>query len=94
LIKEYRYKLNPPEGQDLTTFYKSILGVFLPRLLTALYDCKKCERENGKEFLLLVGDVSGIQNFIYKIAQVEGAPGVSKGLRGRSLIFVPPENWF
>jgi len=53
-------------------------------IATCLYDYQKSEKESNKEFLLLAGDISGIQNFIYKITQAEGAPGTSKRLRGRS----------
>lgn len=39
---------------------------------------------NTPAFLLVGGDLSGIQNFIYRIAKTQGAGGISKRLRGRS----------
>lgn len=45
---------------------------------------KKSDENDEKEFLLLGGDTSGIQKFIYKIASSQGGKGVSKRLRGRS----------
>lgn len=42
--------------------------------------------EESEPFLLLLGDISGIQNFIYKLASPEIAQkGMSRRLRGRSL---------
>lgn len=35
-------------------------------------------------FFLVGGDISGIQNFIYKITKAQGVGGISKRLRGRS----------
>ena len=40
--------------------------------------------DKDKEFVVLKGDVSGIQNFVYGIAQPQSVKGVSKRLRGRS----------
>ncbi len=45
---------------------------------------KKSDEKDDKEFLVLGGDISGIQKFIYKIASSQGVKGVSKRLRGRS----------
>lgn len=45
---------------------------------------KKSDEEDDKDFLLLGGDISGIQKFIYKITSSQGVKGVSKRLRGRS----------
>lgn len=45
---------------------------------------KKSKETDRKEFLLLGGDISGIQKFIYKITSSQGVKGVSKRLRGRS----------
>lgn len=49
-----------------------------------LFVKKKSGEEDDKKFLLFGGDISGIQKFIYKIANVHGVKGVSKRLRGRS----------
>ncbi len=49
-----------------------------------LYHCKRAGESTDKEFLLVTGDISGIQNFIYKITKSQGEGGISKRLRGRS----------
>lgn len=44
-------------------------------------------RENTKEkpdFILYAGDISGIQDYIFKISRSQGVGGISKRLRGRS----------
>ncbi len=40
--------------------------------------------DQQKKFVLLGGDITGIQNFIYRITQAQGVGGISKRLRGRS----------
>lgn len=54
----------------------------------AIAGCLFVKKKSGdideKDFLLLGGDFSGIQNFIYKITNAQGVGGVSKRLRGRS----------
>ena len=43
------------------------------------------ETKSENKFLLIKGDISGIQDFIYKLASPEEAfKGMSKRLRGRS----------
>ena len=37
-----------------------------------LYHCKRLDVLSEKKFLLVVGDISGIQNFIYKITKAQG----------------------
>ena len=49
-----------------------------------LYYNKKMGEQIDKDFLLIAGDISGIQNFIYKITKSQGTGGISKRLRGRS----------
>ncbi|MEK6590951.1 MAG: type III-A CRISPR-associated protein Cas10/Csm1, partial [Nitrospinota bacterium] len=49
-----------------------------------LYHNKRSGNKAEKEFLLVAGDISGIQNFIYRIAKSQGMGGISKRLRGRS----------
>lgn len=49
-----------------------------------LYHHKKADEGNDKEFMLVGGDISGIQNFIYRITKSQGIKGISKMLRGRS----------
>ncbi|AEB09561.1 type III-A CRISPR-associated protein Cas10/Csm1 [Desulfobacca acetoxidans] len=38
----------------------------------------------GKEFLFVTADISGIQDFLFRLARAEGVGGISKRLRGRS----------
>lgn len=56
---------------------------------TALTGCllnyKEGEQVDNIPFLIFSADISGIQNFIYKIASAQGVGGISKRLRGRSL---------
>jgi CRISPR-associated protein Csm1 len=49
-----------------------------------LYVNKMSSKKEEKEFLVFASDFSGIQNFIYKIARVQGVGGIAKRLRGRS----------
>lgn len=49
-----------------------------------LYHNKRSDNTAEKEFLLVAGDISGIQNFIYRIAKSQRMGGISKRLRGRS----------
>lgn len=53
-------------------------------LVGCMFVKKRSAEKEEKEFLLLGGDISGIQNFIYKITSAQGIKGVSKRLRGRS----------
>lgn len=44
------------------------------------------QKNNQKVYKIINGDISGIQNFIYRVNSPEDAPsGMSKRLRGRSL---------
>lgn len=45
---------------------------------------KALAEADNAQFKLVVGDLSGIQSFIYQIAQATGKGGVAKRLRGRS----------
>ncbi|MCF6155459.1 MAG: type III-A CRISPR-associated protein Cas10/Csm1 [Candidatus Brocadia sp.] len=53
-----------------------------------LFVKKLSGEKDGNEFLLLSGDISGIQKFIYKITSTQGIGGISKRLRGRSFYLV------
>jgi len=54
-------------------------------IATCLYEIYKSGEEPENEFLLLEGDVSGIQDFIYRIAEGEETKkDIAKCLRGRS----------
>ena len=50
------------------------------RALSALVHASGCEQEPAKSFLLVGGDIPGIQDFVYTIT----SKGAAKGLRGRS----------
>lgn len=49
-----------------------------------LYHCEKLDKFSDNKFLIVGGDISGIQNFIYRITKAQGVKGISKMLRGRS----------
>ncbi len=49
-----------------------------------LYHCEIRDESSDNKFLIVGGDISGIQNFIYKITKAQGIKGISKMLRGRS----------
>ena len=53
-------------------------------ICACLAACEGQEVADNKEFLLLGGDCSGIQSFIFHIVGGAGVGGVSKRLRGRS----------
>jgi len=48
------------------------------------YHCEKMGELSDNKFLIVGGDISGIQNFIYRITKAQGVKGISKMLRGRS----------
>ncbi len=50
------------------------------RALSALVHASNCEQTPAKSFLLVGGDIPGIQDFVYTIT----SKGAAKGLRGRS----------
>jgi len=69
--------------------YKSLPDISLYdhlRTVAAYADCYAEADDKEKPFLVVEADVSGIQNFIYRIANVseEGEKGTAKTLRGRS----------
>lgn len=49
-----------------------------------LYHYEKLDKSSDNKFLIVGGDISGIQNFIYRITKAQGVKGISKMLRGRS----------
>jgi CRISPR-associated protein Csm1 len=53
-----------------------------------LYYSKKAGENINNKFVIVGGDISGIQNFIYKIAKAQGESGIAKRLRGRSFYLV------
>jgi CRISPR-associated protein Csm1 len=55
-------------------------------IATCLYELHNLQENKEKEFLLLEGDVSGIQEFIFKIVEGEETKkNIAKSLRGRSV---------
>lgn len=58
------------------------------RVTAAYTDCYAETEVKEKPFLVVEADISGIQNFIYKIANISGADqkGTAKILRGRSFL--------
>jgi len=54
-------------------------------IASALYTVKQSpENVKDGEFILYGGDISGIQNYIFKISRVQGIGHIAKRLRGRS----------
>jgi len=53
-------------------------------IASALYIVKKGDRDGDAEFILYGGDISGIQDYIFKISQAQDIGGIAKRLRGRS----------
>jgi len=62
-------------------------------IASCLYLWEICqEPKDQKPYLMLMGDISGIQKYLYKITQPAGIGGISKRLRGRSFyLAVLPE---
>ncbi len=53
-------------------------------IVGCLYHCEIRDESSDDKFLVVGGDISGIQTFIYRITKAEGVKGISKMLRGRS----------
>jgi CRISPR-associated protein Csm1 len=53
-------------------------------IVSAQHLVEKGEREGEADFILYGGDISGIQEYIFKISQSQGVGGIAKRLRGRS----------
>lgn len=53
-------------------------------IASALYLFKQKLQTDSPEFVLYGGDISGIQDYIFKISQSQGVGGIAKRLRGRS----------
>lgn len=53
-------------------------------IAVCLYHCERLHVSSESKFLIVAGDISGIQNFIYRITKAQGVKGISKMLRGRS----------
>jgi len=53
-------------------------------IATALYHYNQAQKTDEKEFIIYAGDISGIQDYIFRISHAQGIGGVAKRLRGRS----------
>lgn len=53
-------------------------------IVGCLYHCEIRDESSDDKFLVVGGDISGIQTFIYRITKAQGVKGISKMLRGRS----------
>ncbi len=53
-------------------------------IASALFVYNESPDNNKREFILYGGDISGIQNYIFKIGRVQGIGNIAKRLRGRS----------
>lgn len=57
-------------------------------IASSLYLFRQENEKSKSEFLLYAGDISGIQDYIFKISQVQGIGGIARRLRGRSFYIV------
>ncbi|MBP8985224.1 MAG: type III-A CRISPR-associated protein Cas10/Csm1, partial [Syntrophobacterales bacterium] len=53
-------------------------------IASILYLYKKEHPEGREPFILYTGDISGIQDYIFRISRIQGMGGIAKRLRGRS----------
>lgn len=58
------------------------------RSVTAIAVCLHEAHQQAEPFLLIQGDISGVQSFLYKLASPDGTKNTAKRLRGRSLFLV------
>ena len=58
--------------------------LYLYHLSKDSFKSKAIDNDDEKKFLLVGGDLSGIQNYIYQISAIAGEGGVAKRLRARS----------
>lgn len=85
LLKKYFSRVPSLEAEDISLFDQA-------RVRAAMKDCQyRFQQESGEspadaqEFLLIEGDVSGIQNFIFRmVAPQQEQARLTKRLRGRS----------
>lgn len=71
--------------------YKTLPDISLydhSRVTAAYADCLAESKDSEKPFLVIEADISGIQSFIYRIANISGddQKGTAKTLRGRSFL--------
>ena len=58
------------------------------RSVAAIAVCLREAHQQAEPFLLIQGDISGVQSFLYKLASPDEAKNTAKRLRGRSLFLV------
>ena len=58
------------------------------RSVAAIAVCLHEAHQQAEPFLLIQGDISGVQSFLYKLASPDGTKNTAKRLRGRSLFLV------
>lgn len=58
------------------------------RSVAAIVVCLHEAHQQAEPFLLIQGDISGVQSFLYKLASPDGTKNTAKRLRGRSLFLV------
>ena len=58
------------------------------RSVAAIAVCLREAHQHAEPFLLIQGDMSGVQSFLYKLASPDEAKNTAKRLRGRSLFLV------
>ena len=58
------------------------------RSVAAIAVCLHEAHQQVEPFLLIQGDISGVQSFLYKLASPDGTKNTAKRLRGRSLFLV------
>lgn len=58
------------------------------RSVAAIAVCLREAPQQAEPFLLIQGDISGVQSFLYKLASRDEAKNTAKRLRGRSLFLV------
>ncbi len=58
------------------------------RSVAAIAVCLHEAHQQAEPFLLIQGDISGVQSFLYKLASPDGTKNTAKRLRGRSLFIV------
>ncbi len=58
------------------------------RSVAAIAVCLREAHQQAEPFLLIQGDISGVQSFLYKLASPDGTKSTAKRLRGRSLFLV------
>jgi CRISPR-associated protein Csm1 len=89
LLKKYTTFAPSAAGVDVSLYEHLRMTAALATSLSLYHFSKEkepCFKDEEKCYLLIYGDISGIQRFIYRISSPQEAQkGMSKRLRGRSL---------